>query len=78
MNRTMKDVRKEFKLFGITIFTTIRTITKVNESDNSVKSIIFTPPRHIKELRSRSKQNSQIEFLEKLYNQDNDDDNLTD
>ena len=79
MERTKSIVHNEVRLFGIKIFSSDYTVTEVNETDEYEK----VPVPQLPSWRDvsndiRSKRRERIIFLEKLFNQDNDKNNLGD
>ena len=79
MERTKSNVHSEIRLFGIKIFSSDYTVTEVNETNGCEE----VPVPQMPSWRSlgnglMSKRRERIMFLEKLFNQDNDRNNLDD
>lgn len=78
MIRNVSNVKNVFKLFGLTIFSYDYTLTEIEESDvvQEVKPVQVQAWDKWKNCRTKRSEN--IMFLEKLYNQDNNRNNLDD
>ena len=79
MERTKSNVHNEVRLFGIKIFSSDYTVTEISETDECEKApVLQLPSWHDLRNDIRSKRRDQIIFLEKLYRQNNDKNNLGD
>lgn len=79
MERTRSNVHNEIRLLGIKIFSSDYTVTEVTETDEYEEVAASQLPSWRDVINnSRSKRREQIIFLEKLYRQNNDKNNLDD